>query len=108
MADIEEIYKRNYVRLRKFAEKKELILNPNIDWVEQVIRLMANNYLEFGKYYCPCKQHHPVEPDKDPVCPCAEVDDEVKKDGHCHCRLFYHPGTEKARMNILETIACPG
>ena len=26
--------------------------------------------LEFGKYYCPCKQSHPPDPEKDVLCPC--------------------------------------
>ncbi len=108
MADIEEIYKNNYARLKRFAEKKGLVFNSNQDWVEQIIRLMANNYLEYKKYYCPCKQHHPLDPEKDAVCPCSDLDNEIKKDGHCHCRLFYRLDAETARMNILETITCPG
>lgn len=108
MADIDEIYKKNYTRLKRLAEQKGYVLNSNTDWREQVIRLMANNYLEYGKYYCPCKQHHPLDLENDPVCPCKGLDLEIEKDDHCHCRLFYRPGAETAQMNILETITCPG
>lgn len=108
MYDLVKAYKENFERLKRVAEKKEYIFNPNEDWVKQVITLMCNNLKEFGKYFCPCKQHHPVEPEIDPVCPCKSLDDEIERDGHCHCRLFFKPGTEKARMNILGTIACPG
>jgi ferredoxin-thioredoxin reductase catalytic chain len=99
---------KNYERLKRVAERKGYIFNPNQDWVEQVIRLMTNNAQEFGKNYCPCKQHHPVDTQTDVVCPCPALDDEVSKDGFCHCRLFYKEGYAKEKFNILETITCPG
>jgi len=108
MFDLVRAYKENFERLKRIAEKKEYVFNPNKDWVGQVITLMCNNFEEFGKYFCPCKQHHPVEPETDVICPCPSLDDEIERDGHCHCRLFLKPGTEKAQMNILETITCPG
>ncbi len=101
-------YLKNRSRLENIARKKEYVFNANSDWVDQVIRLMTNNYLKYGKYYCPCKQSHPLDPENDPICPCPEMDEEVKRDGHCHCRLFFSPSALKERMNILETITCPG
>jgi ferredoxin-thioredoxin reductase catalytic subunit len=30
------------------------------------------------------------------VCPCPDVDEEIAKDGHCHCWLFFKkPAEEK-------------
>lgn len=104
----DNVCQKNYQRLKKIAEKKGYIFNPNQDWFEQVIRLMTDNQKEFGKYYCPCKQHHPVDTKTDVVCPCPTLDDEVGRDGYCHCRLFYTKEFEKEKLDILETIACPG
>ncbi|HID31929.1 MAG TPA: hypothetical protein EYP24_00940 [bacterium (Candidatus Stahlbacteria)] len=90
------------------ARNSGYVLNTNLDWVNQVIGLMSGNYLRYGKYYCPCKQSHPLDPEKDPVCPCPDLKTEIENDGHCHCRLFFRPEALKDRMNILETITCPG
>jgi ferredoxin-thioredoxin reductase catalytic chain len=99
---------KNFQRLVRLAEKKGYLLNPNKDWVDQVIRLMTNNYDVYGKYYCPCKQHFPVDIESDVVCPCPALDSEVDEDGFCHCRLFYRKDFEKPHMDILKTISCPG
>ncbi len=99
---------KNYQRLKKFAEKEGYILNPNHDWIRQVIILMTNNRKEFGRYFCPCKQHHPVDVAIDVVCPCSTLAEEIARDGYCHCRFFYRKGFEKEKLNILETITCPG
>lgn len=99
---------KNYQRLAKIAEKKGYIFNPNQDWIEQIIRLMTNNQKEFGKYYCPCKQHHPVDTQTDVVCPCPTMNEEIERDGFCHCRLFCEADYQKEKFNILETITCPG
>lgn len=99
---------KNYQRLKRVTEKKGYIFNPNQDWLEQVIRLMTDNHKEYGKYYCPCKQHYPVDVETDVVCPCPTLDDEVTESGYCHCHLFYKKGFEKEKFNILETITCPG
>jgi len=104
----ENLYEKNLTRLKKIAEKKGYVFNSNEDWVKQVIRLMTNNFEEYGKYFCPCKQHHPVDPEVDVVCPCPALDKEVAEEGFCHCRLFYRKGFEKKQMDILKTITCPG
>ena len=89
MFEEDSAYKENYQRLEKIAQEKGYVFNEDKERVNKVIGLMTNNYKEFGKYYCPCKQHHPLELDKDPLCPCPELDEEVARDGNCYCRLFY-------------------
>ncbi len=82
-------YEANLRRVKGVAGEKGYALNADEERVKKVVGLMTRNYLEFGKYYCPCKQSHPLEPEKDVLCPCAELEEEVAKDGHCYCRLFY-------------------
>lgn len=98
----------NYARLKRICEKKGYIFNPNQDWVKQVIMLMTNNFNETGKYFCPCKQHYPVDTKTDVVCPCPTIDQEIVDKGCCHCRLFCKTGFKKEKFDILETITCPG
>lgn len=82
-------YNKNIERIEKLAESQGFILNPDKERLKKVVGLMTMNHNEFGKYYCPCKQNHPLDPDKDILCPCPELKDEVIKDGHCFCKLFY-------------------
>lgn len=106
--DNDKAYVDNCERLKKIADKKGLIFNPNQDWVDQVIRLMAKNLQEYGKYFCPCKQHYPVDIKKDVVCPCPTLEQEIADHGCCHCRLFCEKEYKKEKFDILETITCPG
>jgi ferredoxin-thioredoxin reductase catalytic subunit len=82
-------YNDNLKRVKGIAEQHGYILNPDEKRIRKVVGLMTINKSEFGKYYCPCKQSHPLDPGKDFLCPCSEMTDETSKDGHCFCKLFY-------------------
>lgn len=82
-------YNDNLERVKKIADEKNYILNPDQARLEKVIGLMTMNAQQFGKFYCPCKQSHPLDQKKDTTCPCPELDREVAKDGNCNCRVFF-------------------
>ena len=82
-------YNENLSRVTKIARKSGYVLNPDQERLQKVVGLMTMNQNEFGKYYCPCKQSHPLNPEKDLLCPCLPLADEVQKDGHCFCKLFF-------------------
>ncbi len=82
-------YNENLARITRMAEQYGYILNPDQERLKKVVGLMTMNRSEFGKYYCPCKQSHPLDPGKDVICPCPPLADEVQKDGNCFCKLFY-------------------
>jgi ferredoxin-thioredoxin reductase catalytic subunit len=82
----------NIERAREVGKKLGYVLNPDIKRTLKVSTLLARNFVEHGKYYCPCKQSHPLDPATDVLCPCPTLTDEVAKDGHCACRLFFRPG----------------
>lgn len=84
-----EQYDENLSRIMKTARQRDYVLNPDQERIRKVVGLMTMNKNDFGKYFCPCKQSHPLDPEKDVVCPCPEITDEIAKDGHCFCRLFY-------------------
>ncbi len=71
------------------ASRKGYVLNPDEERINKVIGLMTENFILAGKYFCPCKQTHPLDPSTDVVCPCPPWEEEIEKDGHCFCRLFY-------------------
>jgi len=85
----DDAYNANQVRLKKFAKEKGCVFNAEAERVNKVVGLMTRNFKEFGAYYCPCKQSHPLDPAKDTLCPCNTIDKELAQEGHCFCRLFY-------------------
>ncbi len=82
-------YTKNLARINKIAQENGYVLNPDQERLRKVVGLMTINKIEFGKYYCPCKQTHPLDPLADVLCPCPEIDEEIVTDGHCFCKLFY-------------------
>jgi len=88
-------YESALSRASIFAEKNSLILNPDEERLKKVVGLMTENYVNTGKYFCPCNQTHPLNPQTDLVCPYPTWKEEIEKDGHCFCRLFYqNPASE--------------
>jgi ferredoxin-thioredoxin reductase catalytic chain len=84
--------KVNIERARKVGDGLGYVLNPDVERTLKVSNLLARNFEEFGRYYCPCKQSHPLDPSKDVLCPCQTIHDEIAKDGRCCCRLFFKAG----------------
>jgi len=84
-----EEYQKNLLRVTELAEEHGYRLNSDAARVEKVVGLMTKNFMEYKKYYCPCKQSHPLDPEKDTLCPCDPWKEEIEKDSHCFCRLFY-------------------
>ncbi|OPL19331.1 MAG: hypothetical protein AVO35_11335 [Candidatus Aegiribacteria sp. MLS_C] len=84
-----EEYRTTLARAEALASDNLWILNPDNERVEKVVGLMTMNYTGTGEYYCPCKQSHPLDPERDTVCPCPELRQEIRDTGHCFCRLFY-------------------
>ncbi|UCF69879.1 MAG: hypothetical protein JSW49_06670 [candidate division WOR-3 bacterium] len=82
-------YKKNLRRIRKIAEENGYAINSDQKRPRKIVGLMTMNKIEFGKYYCPCKQSHLLDIQKDVPCPCPEMKDEIVKDNHCFCKLFY-------------------
>jgi ferredoxin-thioredoxin reductase catalytic subunit len=82
-------YNKNLARVRALAADKGYMLNPDEERIAKVIGLMTMNYITHAKYYCPCKQSHPLDPQNDVICPCPELESEIAKDRNCFCRLFY-------------------
>jgi len=69
-----------------FAKKNGYKLDSNS---QAVIRGLLANEKKYGKKYCPCRRvTGDKEQDEKIVCPCVYHKDEIKKDGHCFCRLF--------------------
>ncbi|MBN1671492.1 MAG: ferredoxin:thioredoxin reductase [Kiritimatiellae bacterium] len=93
------------------AEKSGYVLNPDEAQLDRLARHLAENKAKHGRYFCPCKQHYPLEPENDPVCPCPTFREEIARQGHCECHLFFSPEAAARvarRPGLLATVTCPG
>lgn len=72
-----------------YAQDQGLKLNPDAARVNFIVKGLLANEAKHGFRYCPCR---PVTGDKvqdaPKICPCKWHVEEVKRDGHCLCRLF--------------------
>jgi len=75
---------------RKYAEANGFKLNPDKKVVERLVKGLLENEKKYGVRYCPCRRvtGNP-EDDKAKICPCQWHREEIEKDGHCFCGLFY-------------------
>ena len=88
MEEKEEI-KKLIEKYKKHAERNGFKLNPDRKTVENLAIGLLAREKKFGGKYCPCRRiTGEEEKDKKIICPCAFHQEEIKKDGHCFCRLF--------------------
>ena len=75
-----------------YAKKHGWTLNTDEKQRKTVIRGLVRNKKKFGRPYCPCRiRSGDEEKDRAIECPCVYHKDEINKDGHCHCNLYYKP-----------------
>lgn len=75
---------------QEYAEKNGFKLNPDREAVEKVVKGLLTNERKHGAKYCPCRRvsGNPEE-DKPKICPCQWHKEEIERDRHCFCGLFY-------------------
>ncbi len=73
-----------------YAKKNGFKLNPDEKTVERVIDGLLRNKEKYGEEYCPCRRvSGDKEEDTKKICPCFWHKDEIEKDGHCFCQLYF-------------------
>ncbi|WP_338097314.1 ferredoxin-thioredoxin reductase catalytic domain-containing protein [Methanolapillus ohkumae] len=74
----------------KYAAKKGFHLNPNSEELDMVIEGLAKRREQYGVQYCPCRiiLGDKTE-DRKIICPCIYHEEEIQRDGSCHCELFF-------------------
>lgn len=63
---------------------KNLKLNSNEDLVKNVKEGLKKNFNDYKKFYCPCK----IEKNRENICPCLSLQDDIVNKNRCGCRLF--------------------
>jgi len=75
--------------IRKFARKKNYSINPSWMFYTNLKLWLIETLKIFGKRYCPCfEPSGDPEKDRKMLCPCKYIENEIERDGMCHCKLF--------------------
>ena len=76
--------------LQEIAEKEGIMLNPDENVLNSLLDALMRNKELKGEFYCPCRiPTGDKEEDKKIICPCIYHKEDVEREGHCHCFLFF-------------------
>ena len=99
--DIERLYRE----IKESAEKSGYKINPDREFVFDLLEGMLVNRERYGYDSCPCRlASGDPEEDRDIVCPCDYRDDDINEHGTCYCGLYvrdeneeFHPIPERRK-----------
>jgi len=85
---MEEVQKL-YDRLNREAEASGYRLNPDVEFVRQLLRGLITNERRYGYQACPCRlSSGNKEEDLDIICPCDYRDPDLNDYDTCYCSLY--------------------
>ncbi|HIP97732.1 MAG TPA: ferredoxin:glutaredoxin reductase [Anaerolineae bacterium] len=78
-----------YERLKREAEAAGYYLNPDVEFVLDLMEGLLTNEERYGYWACPCRLAEGVrEKDLDIICPCDYRDADLDEYGACYCALY--------------------
>ena len=78
-----------YQRLKKVAQASGYLLNPDKQFVLDLMEGLLTNQKRYGYWACPCRLADGVrEKDRDIICPCDYRDPDLLEHGACYCALY--------------------
>jgi ferredoxin-thioredoxin reductase catalytic chain len=78
-----------YQRLKREGEAAGYYLNPDVDFVLDLMDGLLTNEQRYGYGACPCRLADGVrEQDLDIICPCDYRDPDLDEYGACYCALY--------------------
>ena len=81
-----------YERLKREGEAAGYYLNPDVDFVMDLMEGFLINEQRYGYGSCPCRLAEGVrEKDLDIICPCDYRDADLDEYGACYCALYVSP-----------------
>ncbi|MDL2261056.1 ferredoxin:thioredoxin reductase [Methanimicrococcus sp. OttesenSCG-928-J09] len=86
----EETKEKVRLYAEKYAAKKGFRLNPDPEELDLVYEGLAKRREQYGAQYCPCRiVLGDKQEDRKIICPCIYHEEEIERDGMCHCALFF-------------------
>jgi ferredoxin-thioredoxin reductase catalytic chain len=78
-----------YQRLKREGEAAGYYLNPDVEFVLDLMDGLLTNEERYGYWACPCRLADGVrEKDLDIICPCDYRDPDLDEYGACYCALY--------------------
>ncbi len=78
-----------YERLKREGEAAGYYLNPDVEFVLDLMEGLLANEERYGYQSCPCRLAEGVrEKDLDIICPCDYRDPDLDEYGACYCALY--------------------
>jgi ferredoxin-thioredoxin reductase catalytic subunit len=94
-----------YQRLKREGEAAGYFLNPDVDFVLDLMDGLLINEARYGYWSCPCRLADGTrEQDLDIICPCDYRDPDLGEYGACYCALYV---SEEIAMGHKEAESIP-
>jgi len=78
-----------YERLKREGEAAGYYLNPDVEFVLDLMEGLLTNEERYGYWACPCRLADGIrEKDLDIICPCDYRDADLGEYGACYCALY--------------------
>ena len=78
-----------YERLKREGEAAGYYLNPDVEFVLDLMEGLLTNEKRYGYWACPCRLADGVRgKDLDIICPCDYRDPDLDEYGACYCALY--------------------
>jgi ferredoxin-thioredoxin reductase catalytic chain len=92
---------RAYDILKKDAVEGGYRLNPDTEFVKNLVRGLLKNEQRYGYRACPCRlASGKKEEDLDIVCPCDYRDSDLEDHGACYCALYVGEAIADGSRNV--------
>lgn len=96
---IEDVRKRS----ERDARAHGYYLNPDADFLEDLLEGLKRNEERYGYSACPCRlASGRFELDRDIICPCDYRDPDVEEFGQCYCALFVDRDVFERRKKVSQ------
>lgn len=90
-----------YSALKTDAEKYGYRLNPDAEFVKNLVRGLLKNEKRYGYRACPCRLASGIkDQDLDIVCPCDYRDTDIDEYGACYCALYVNDAIASGKQNV--------
>ncbi|MFA4836982.1 MAG: ferredoxin-thioredoxin reductase catalytic domain-containing protein, partial [Dehalococcoidia bacterium] len=100
-----------YERLKREAQASGYHLNPDANFVKDLLRGLLANEARYGYQACPCRLASGKKgADLDIICPCDYRDPDLAQYGACYCALYVSDAIakgEKAAESIPDRRPTP-
>lgn len=76
-------------------------LNPDTEFVKNLVRGLLKNEKRYGYRACPCRlASGKKDEDLDIICPCDYRDADIEEHGACYCALYVNEAISEGRQKV--------